>query len=126
MRSGLWSTLSHAERSILPALSTFVDRDTRLVAISYRGLMQYSGVGSSTTIAAALRHFEQMRFLQVVRARSTGPLRSVNQYTFTFDDPEFQAMVTAVFQRQRAEIELEKELRAEERKVRARASHLYR
>jgi hypothetical protein len=107
-------------------LSTFVDRDTRLVAISYRGLMQYSGVGSSTTIAAALRHFEQMRFLQVVRARSTGPLRSVNQYTFTFDDPEFQAMVTAVFQRQRAEIELEKELRAEERKVRARASHLYR
>jgi len=120
VRSGLWSTLSLAERSILPALSTFVDRDTGFVAISYRGLMQFSGVGSSATIASALRHFEQMGFLQVVRERSMGPLRRVNQYTFTFDDPEFQAMVAQVFQRQRAEIELERELRAEERKVRCR------
>jgi len=121
VRCGIWSTLSHAERSILPALSTFVDRDTGHVAISYRGLMQFSGVGSSATVAAALRHFEQMRFLQVDRAQSAGPLRRVNQYTFNFEDPEFQAMVAKVFQRQRAEIELEKELRAEERRARSKS-----
>lgn len=121
VRSGLWSTLSHAERSILPALSTFVDRDTGLGAISYRGLMQFSGVGSSATIAAALRHFEQMKFLHVVRAPATGPLRRVNQYTLNFDDPDFQAMVTQVFQRQRAEIELEREFRAKERKARCKS-----
>lgn len=121
VRSGIWSTLSHAERSILPALSTFVDRDTGHVAISYRGLMQFSGVGSSATVAAALRHFEQMRFLQVDRAQSAGPLRRVNQYTFNFEDPEFQAMVAKVFQRQRAEIELKKELRAEERRARSKS-----
>ena len=45
VRSGLWCTLSHAERSILPVLATFTDGDTGLVEISYRGLMRYSGVG---------------------------------------------------------------------------------
>ena len=124
VRSGLWSTLSHAERSILPALCTFGDRDTGLVGISYRGLMRFSGVGSSATIAAALRHFEQMKFLQVVRAPSTGPLRRVNQYILSFDDPEFQAIVTKVFHHQRAEIELERELRANERRARCRSKVL--
>jgi hypothetical protein len=121
VRSGIWSTLSHAERSILPVLSAYVGRDNGPVAISYQGLMQFSGVGSSATIAAALRRFEQMRFLQVFRERSTGPLRRVNHYAFTFDDPEFQALVTRVFQLQRAEIELEKELRAEERRARSKS-----
>lgn len=120
VRSGLWSDLTHAERSILPTLATFADRDTGLVEISYRGLMRYSGVGSSATIADALRHFQQMRFLQVITAKGTGPLRRVSQYRFTFDDPDFQAIVAQVFQRHRDEIALEKQLRAEERKVRCK------
>src|SRR6185437_16403514 len=103
VRSGLWSDLTHAERSILPTLETFADRDTGLIEISYRGMMRYSGVGSSATIAAAVKHFEQMGFLRVVRARAAGPLRRVNRYYFTFDDPDFQAMVSRVFQRQQAE-----------------------
>ncbi len=85
--------------------------------------MQYSGVGSSATIAKALRHFEQMKFLRVVRA-AAGPLRRVSQYHFDFDDPDFQAMVSKVYQQQRAEIELEKQLRAETKKARRRGSHL--
>ena len=121
VRSGLWSDLTHAERSVLPALMTFTDHDTGLVPISFRGLMRYSGVGSSATIAAALRHFEQMGFLRVDRTRTVGPCRGVNKYRFTFDNPNFQAMVSQVFQRQRAEIELEKKLRAEERKVRCQS-----
>lgn len=119
VRSGLWSTLSHAERSILPVLTTFADHDSGLTDISYGGLMRYSGVGSSATIAAAVKHFEHMRFLRVVRARAAGPLRRVNQYHLDFDDPDFQAMVSRVFQQQRAEIELEKQLRADERKTRS-------
>ena len=118
--SGLWCTFSHAERSILPVLCTFVDRDTGCPApISYRGLMRYSGVGSTATISAALRHFEQMRLLQVVRAKEENSLRAVNSYRFTVDHPEFQSLVMETFQRQRAEIELEKNLRAEERVTRS-------
>jgi hypothetical protein len=114
--SGLWRTFSHAERSIRPVLCAFVDRDTGCpVPISYRGLMRYSGVGSMATISDALRHFEHMRLLQVVRAKGENSLRAVNSYRFTVDDPEFQSLVMETFQRQRAEIELEKSLRTGER-----------
>jgi hypothetical protein len=118
VRSGLWSTLNHAERSMLPVLVTFTDRDTGLAEISYRGLMRYSGVGSQATIADAIRHFEQMRLLRVVRMSGGLFLRRVNQYRLTLDDPEFQAVIMKVFQRQRDEIELERHLRAHERKTR--------
>jgi hypothetical protein len=122
VRSGIWSDLSHAERSILPALVTFTDRDTGFAPISYRGLMQYSGVGSQATIAAAIRHFEQMRLLQVVRLPGALCLRRVNQYRLTLDDPDFQATVMKSFQRQRDEIELERQLRTELRKARLKSS----
>ncbi|WP_188553844.1 hypothetical protein [Edaphobacter dinghuensis] len=99
-------------------MSEFMSCDTGLAEISYRGLMQHSGVGSQATIAAALQHFEQMRFLQVIRNRAVSPLRRVNQYYFTLDDPEFQAIAANTFQQQRAEIELQKQLRSEEREAR--------
>jgi hypothetical protein len=118
VRSGLWSDLTQAERSILPVLVTFNQADTGLAEISYRGLMRYSGVGSTATIAKALHRFEQMRILQVARKPGELLFRGVNQYHLTLDDPEFQAMVTRIFQMQRAEIELERRFRAEARKVR--------
>ncbi len=48
--------------------------------------MQYSGVGSQATIAAAIRHFEQMRLLQIVRMRGELAFRRVNQYHLTLDE----------------------------------------
>ena len=122
VRSGIWSELSHAQRSILPLMVTFVDRETGITQISYRGLMQYSGVGSQATIAKAIRTFERMRLLQVARKRGELLFRSVNQYRLTLDDPDFQALVSKVFQRQREEIELEKQLRAEEKKPRLKST----
>ena len=124
VRSGLWCSLSHAERSILPALHTFLKRDMEAVQISYCGLMRYSGVRSPATIARAIRHFQQMGFLEVVRARATGPLRQVNQYRFTFDNPGFQAMAAKVFQQKKAEIELERQMRDEARKARRKKAVL--
>ena len=122
VRSGIWSELTHAERSILPPLVTFVDRDTGITEISYRGLMRYSGVGSQATIAAAIRRFERMRLLRVGRKPGELLFRRVNRYTLTVEDPDFQALVTKVFQQQREEIELEKQLRAEEKKARAKST----
>ena len=81
--------------------------------------MQYSGVGSTATIAEALRHFEQMRLLQVVRAKGENSLRAVNSYRFTVDHPDLQALVMKTLQRHRDEIELEKSIRAEKRVTRS-------
>jgi len=126
VRSGIWQTLSHSERSILPVLATYTDPNTGFAEISYRGLMRYSGVGSQATIALAVRHFQQMKLLRIVQMPGLRPLRRVSKYQLTFDDPEFQEMVAEVLHRQRAEIEFEKQLRAEERMARAARIHLYR
>lgn len=122
VRSGIWSELTHAERSILPVLVTFIDRDTGIAEISYRGLMRYSGVGSPATVAAAMRRFEGMRILKVARRPGELLFRRLNQYQLTFDDPDFQTLVTKVFRQQQEEIELEKQLRAEEQKARAKST----
>lgn len=121
VRSGIWSELTHAERSILPVLVIYTNRETGIAEISYRGLMRYSGVGSQATIAQAIRHFEKMRLLRVARRPGELLFRGVNQYSLTLDDTEFQAMVMEVYRRQRDEIELEKQLRAEERRARRKS-----
>lgn len=124
VRSGLWRDLSQSERSILPVLVTFTDSDRRVAEISYRGLMRYSGVGSQATIAKAIHHFEQMHLLRVIRAPGGLRLRGVSQYCLTLDDPEFQTMVMNVFQRQRTEIELERQLQAGARRIRSKNNAL--
>lgn len=118
VRSLIWSELTRAEQSILAVLTTFLDRGRGSTEISYRGIMRYSGVGSDATIAKAIRRFEQMHLLRVVRLPDAPRLRRVNQYSFTLDDPEFQVLVSEVYQRQRDEIELEKQMRAESRRRR--------
>jgi len=118
VRCGIWSELTHAERSILPLFVTFVDRDSGLTEISYRGMMRYSGVGSQATVAKAIRRFEQMRILQVARKPGELLFRSINQYRLTLDDPAFEELVRRVFKTQREEIEIEKQNRAEEKAAR--------
>jgi hypothetical protein len=118
VRSGLWSELTNAQRSILPALVTFAEPKTGVAEISYRGLMRFAGVGSQATIASALKVFQQMGFLRVEGAPGTGPTRRVNRYILTFDDPGFQSLVMTIYQQHTAEIALERALRAEARKAR--------
>lgn len=115
IRSGIWSELSHAERSILPVLLAFRNRDTGLTEISYRGLMQFSGVGSQATIAQAIHTFQQMHMVEVVKRPGKLLFRGVNQYRLTFDDSAFQSLVANVYKKQKEEISLEKQLRAEEK-----------
>lgn len=122
VRSGLWNQLSHAERSILPVIVTYTDRDTGIAEISFRGLMRFSGVGSQVTIAAAIKTFERMRLLKVARRRGELLFRGVNQYQLTPEDPEFFSLVQRVFAQQGEEIQLEKELRAQQK--RKRREHL--
>ena len=120
VRSGVWSTLTPPERSLLPVLCSFVATESREPSpISYHGLMRHSGVRSTATVSAALRHFQQMGLLQVVRASGEQSLRAVNRYRLTGDCPQFQELVIRTFQQQREEIEAEKQIQAEARKARS-------
>ena len=126
IQSGLWANLSASERSILPVIVTFTDRETGCACISYRGLMRFSGVGSPATISQAIRHFEQLRLLQVSRKPGELLFRRVNQYRLTPDDTEFQAIVMNAWKRQREEIEFERQLRTEQKQTRRGQPYLYR
>jgi len=111
VRSGVWSDLSHAEQSLLPVMNTFADPNTGWISISYQGLQQYAGVGSSATIRKALQHFCSMGLLQVEPSASQGVFRSVGRYRFTVDDARFQALTTATYQSLRTDVAMQREMR---------------
>ncbi len=120
VHSGVWAQLTHAERSVLPVLQTFVQRDSGVIEISYRGIMRHSGVGSHATVAKAISTFERMRLLRVARKPGELIFRGVNQYVLTLDDPEFQTLMARTYQSRRAAINLEKELRAKAKEEKAK------
>jgi hypothetical protein len=127
VRSGLWSKLAPPEHSLIAVICSFVVVDsTESVPISYRGLMRHSGVGSSATVSAALKHFQQMGFLQIVRANGEQSLRAVNRYRVTVDCPEFQDLLTRTFKQQREETDAERQMQAQARKARRQSLALHR
>ncbi len=85
VRSCLWRTLSHAERSILPVLATFATVNEGVAEISYRGLMRFSGVGSHATIAKARSNIFSTNapFAGRPSARGCTHFAKSNQYRFT-------------------------------------------
>lgn len=118
VRSGIWADLSSAEARILPAFITFMNRDTGLCEISYRGLMRFSGIGSSATISEALKHFRQLGILEIYRAKGMMGTSGVSRYRLTPENPQFQTLIAETFRRQREEIRVERELRERQRKER--------
>ena len=114
VRSGVWASLTPAQRSLLPVLDSFADPGTRIATISYRGLMRYGGIGSQSTIAVAFRHFKRLHLIEIQKNTRDG-LCGCNSYRLTFDDAEFLQFANELRGRQREEIELERKLRAKAR-----------
>lgn len=114
VQSGLWAALTPPERAILPVLLNFSSPETGITEISYKGIMRYSGVRSSATVAKALNRFENMHCLKTIRG-SEGVLRRCNRYRLTVEDPKFQEAVIEIYRQQRLEIEVEKDMRAQQR-----------
>jgi DNA-binding transcriptional ArsR family regulator len=111
IRCGVWASLTPAQRSILPVLDAFSDAD-RTLEISYRGLMRYAGVRSQSTISRALKRFQNLRVLSIVKARDEDGFRSCNRYRLTLDDPLFRETARRTQETQAEELALERELRA--------------
>ena len=118
IRSGIWASLTPAQRSIVPVLETFADSCTGKVTISYRGIMRHSGVRSQSTLSTALKRFRALRFLKIETSRAAEGLRGCNTYALCFEDAEFLALASECFQRHRREIEQEREIRRAARAAR--------
>jgi hypothetical protein len=129
VRSGIWASLTPAQRSIIPVLVTFADPSTNVVTISYRGLMRFAGVGSHSTVATAFKRFQALRFLAIGRATASDGLRACNVYRLTQGDPTFLRLANETYGAHKDAIEAERELRAAARRnrllaLRARARPL--
>jgi hypothetical protein len=118
VRSGIWASLSPAQRSIIPVLETFADPQTHKVTISYRGMMRYAGIRSQSTVSTGLKRFQTLHFLRVERRWESDGLRACNTYHLCFDDPEFVEHANQHLLQQRDLIENERKLRRQARNQR--------
>jgi len=83
--------------------------------------MRYAGVGSYTTVADAIKHFEKLKLVQVFRRRGQLQFRGVNRYRISADDPDFQSLVTKSYQQVQEEVAIQRQARADERETRRAA-----
>ena len=119
-RSGFWASLTPTQRSVLVVLHTFTDNETGVAEISFRGIMRFAGIGSPTSVAAAMQRFRRLHVLDVEGRDGSDGFRSCNRYRLTFDDAKFLAFLNETYRRQHEEIELERAFRVEDRKQRRR------
>jgi hypothetical protein len=124
IRSGIWATLTPAQRSIVPVLNIFADGETQRVTISYRGIMRYAGVRSQSTVATALKRFRALRFLLVEARRGRDGFRDCNSYRLRFDDPDFLQLARDCHQRHAEQIDQERAFRQKERQKRKAAREI--
>jgi hypothetical protein len=124
IRSGIWASLTPAQRSIVPVLDTFVDVATRKVTISYRGMMRYAGVRSQSTVSTALKQFQALRFLQLEPRKDSDGIRACGTYKLCFDDPHFLQLANDCRQRHAEQINQERDFRKKERQKRKTARRI--
>jgi hypothetical protein len=123
VRAGLWAQLSAAEKSVLVIFSELAP--LAALRISYAGLARLTGVGSFSTISRVLERFEKIGLLQVQRAPASDGLKACNKYALTLDSPRLHALLTAIHESAKREIEAEKEIRSGERVQRSRSTSLH-
>jgi hypothetical protein len=121
VKSGIWAGLSPQAQRIVPVLFSFADRQdqTFLVRIGYRGIIRYSGVGSSTSVSKALKQLEEIDWLKPAPSgggeRSGAILRGVSSYLLTPFIDGLWELANGTAAQMCAEIVAECELRAEQR-----------
>ena len=120
VRSGFWASLTPTQQSVLAVLHTFTDSETGVAEISFRGIMRFGGIGSSASVAAAIKRFRRLHVLEVEGRGGSDGFRACNRYKLTFDNPSFVASLSEIYRGHREAFELERGFRAEERNRRRR------
>jgi hypothetical protein len=117
IRSGLWTQLSEATRSIAPVLVEFGNANPKdgslAVKISYRGIARYSGVESPNAVSKALNELAEIGWLarESEAILSSELWRPVGEYLLTPHADEFIETASQCYAQHRVEIEAERELR---------------
>lgn len=101
---------------MLQVLTAFCDHQG-VVVISYLGIMRYAGIGSFSTVRAAIKHLQKLHLLAVMPRGDNLNFRRCNEYRLILDDPEFLQLANEIYQRHRDEIDEQRSLRAERRKT---------
>jgi hypothetical protein len=117
VKSFLLQELTGAEAKVLQVLTAFCDHQG-VVVISYLGIMRYAGIGSFSTVRAAIKRLQSLHFLTVTPHRNGANFRDCNEYRLTSDDPEFLSLAYDTCQRQREQIKVQRSLRARLRRER--------
>jgi hypothetical protein len=121
VRSGLLAELGLPVIAVVAVLLTFADHNGR-VEISYRGIMQYAGIGSEHTVRRALLRLQKLHLLENLSGRNGG-LRACGVYQFTPDDPTFLAHAHERHEQHRELVEVQRAARGAQRKERAAEQH---
>jgi len=125
VRSGYWASLTPSEKSILVVFCTFADPSTGATRISYRGIMRYAGIGSYSSVASALKRFEKIGLLDIERRVDEDGFRSCSTYLLKLDSAEFHQSLRDTHQRQRADIDIERQIRSEQKRDQRAARAAY-
>jgi hypothetical protein len=105
VRSGLYATLSNPARSILQVIQEL--RETKGAArVPYKSLMRYAGVGSKSTIKAALDELAGIHLLDIHKTHR-GSIEPHNVYCLTPHDPELRKLIQEAYDRNRDAIAAE-------------------
>lgn len=123
VRSGFWAKLSCSEARILGVFCTFCPPGSGDKAISYRGIMRYAGVRSQSTVSRVLKRFSRIGLLDIKRGLEDG-FRACNIYSLTLDSPALRGLLRDVYEHQREEIAVERQIREEQRKARRRLHYI--
>jgi hypothetical protein len=126
IRSGLWAKLSPAARQLVPVLLEFSLKDegpgqTRSLHMSYQAMLRYSGLCSPNAISRAVGELTKLGWMERLASDGprTGPVRKVNTYRLTPHSDAVREAANAVWVQTSAEIETERQLRKEKRKLAA-------
>jgi len=121
VRSGMFGELPSAERSILVTLDVFRDSDSGVTRLSYSGIMRYAGVSKRANVSRALAQLQKLHAIQISRGARIGIVRESSVYRVTLDDAKFLEHCDEIYQRDRQEIERDRQFRRELRLERQRS-----
>ena len=121
VRSGLWSRLSMAERSIVPVLDILTANESGIAEISYRGLMRYAGLGRPDFCRQFGETFGKVASVKDPSITPDANKSACNVYSLTFDEPLFIELLNHIYRQHRDEIEFSRKQQLERRSSRRKS-----
>jgi hypothetical protein len=119
IRSGLYARMSFPARVLLPVLVA-VQNDGE-IDFSYQALLRVTGIGSTASVKSALDELADVHAISILKRRRVGEQNARNVYKLTLNNPDLLARIDDTARVHWAEVEQERQARAESRRLRSHA-----